>query len=417
MSVYLKREGQFGIELQAAAGVAESLAAADYSQNSSDLSAGVKLPQYERSRYRGALSKDGPLGRAKMQTIQTTEELVGVAKTTGASDALISHRIFRACGLKRQTAAVKVVDVGTVTVGSGSTADLVAGRRIGDNATEGSATKTGMLVAYKAGSPGKLWYIPGTGTFADTDTIHVYDAPAQSMPCDSAPADAGYEFRPLTEGAAASNEFATVACVTAGNLFMASDAMGDLEITANWNEPVKLKANFMGPFVPASVSSNPNTAATSSPIASVPVVGGALAVAIGVPYHIDRKFPVCTTFSLKLGNTVAERRAIGSGAAQNSGYAGARISERQVTFSMDPEKPALAGEDYLKKLAGRTTFPVAIQVGDPADANGALVIFVPAAQLTGDYGEQERDGIVTVPLEGMATGTADDEVRIFHIAV
>lgn len=419
MATYLNREAQFGIELQAAAGTAETLAAADYSQNSSNVSASVVLPKSDRGRNRGSLSRDAQVGKAKMQKISTTEELVGVAKTTNASDALIVHRCLRACGMQRITAQVQVVEVGAVTVGSGTVNDLCVGRRIGNNATEGSATKTGTLVHFKAGTPNKLWYVPGTGTFDAADTIHVYDAPAQSMPCDSSPADAGFEFRPKSETAAAANEIATVNCVKNGNRFQISDAMGDCAINLVWNEPAKFEFNFQGPFVPKDTSTDPHTAATSSPVASVPVVGGALAVSIGSPFHVARLLPTITSFSIKLGNTIAERRSAGVGSVYGSGYAGARISDRNITFSLDPEKPDLATEDYLKKLAGNTTFPLSGSVGDPADLNGMFIAFIPAAQLTGDYDEQEREGLAVVPLEGMATRFAadDDELRLFHITV
>lgn len=397
-----KREYQIGVKVETARGTPESLVAADYAGNYTDPDHGYAVGEYDRALARGPLSKDAALRGSKQLTLKFTCEAVG----GGVATQVPWHNALRACGMKATQA--KMITFTTVSGGS-----FKRGQTVGNNATQGSATKTGVVLAYDSiGATKKLWIRPVTGTFTSGDVVYGYVASTASGTSTASPTNGGYQFQLLSRvDGGADNEAATVQYRHAGHIHTLTDGQGSVTIRAEHDKPLLLDFTFMG--CPVMVSGAPDIGAL---VASVPTIGGAPTLALGYPFLIDGDLsPVVDALNVEIQNQVVYRKAMGANALVGSGFAGTWISDRTVKATTQPEKPAIASKDFAAKLFAGSTMAVDIEVGTGAQTNGMVVVYAPAAQQVGDAKEGDRDMIVTTPLDLMLTGSADDEVWIAHL--
>ncbi len=406
MAVILERTTQVGLKIEGTEGTPESLAAGDFSGNFKDDAHTYAPGEYERGIKKGTLTPLGVVRTGRTLSIRATAELVG----GGAAAEAPWHRALRAMGFSAGTQVKKVV-LGTVTNGP-----FRCGQRLGDNATEGSATKTGIAVHQGPGATPTLWYVPGTGAFADTDTVYNYGQPSQaSAPVDSAPANAGYRFTPLSETASGGPPAATVERRDGLHKHTMTAARGKGVLSFRMNEVPLLAMEFMGvPVVDLTDPDAPGPVA-SALMTGIPAVGARPLPCKHQPITIAGHTPVLTQCEVTIENTLTMRGTIADTDRQQSGYVGCRITERRVTANLDPEKDVtgtLAAEAWA--MAG-TDFELLLKHGDPAHANGMLIVRGPRCQLSGDQSPEARDGIVTEPLTAVLTGDADDEIEIYHL--
>ncbi|MCA3003800.1 MAG: hypothetical protein IOD15_00365, partial [Phycisphaerales bacterium] len=162
------RARQFGAKVEAAEGVAETLAAADFAANIKDVGAEHDHPEYARDLVQGSATKQPNLKGTRRLRITGTLECCGGTATAQA----VWHQILRACGLART--GLVVISVGAPT-GAGASAYSI-GTIVGDNAARASATKTARVVRWIGGSPTRIVLEPIPGTFASADEIHAYNA-------------------------------------------------------------------------------------------------------------------------------------------------------------------------------------------------------------------------------------------------
>lgn len=403
MAVQLDRVTQTGLKLEASEGTPETLSAADFSGNRKDDDHTYSVGEYERGLKKATLTVDPMVKTNRSLTIPWTEELVGVAAAIAADTPWI--RSVKGMGFV--ASQLKVVDISSVTNGP-----FKCGQRIGNNATEGSATVTGTAVV-QIGSA-KLVYLPGTGAFSNGNTVYNYGQVSQgSATVGSAPSNAGQCLRPVSETASTTPPAFTAERRMGGVRHTATAARGKGSLAFRMNEVPLLSCEFMG--VPDLDSNGePNSQALAT---NVPAVGTTPLPVKGMPFSVGGFTPVLTQFEVAIENTLTMRGTIADNDVKSSGHIGCRITERKVTASIDPEMDLTGTLKAERKTVTGETFELVVQHGSASHGNGLTVVYGPAVQVTGDQSPEARDGISTTPLNLLFTGQPDQEISIFHVTV
>ena len=402
----LNRQQQIGLKVEATEGTEEALASANFSGERKQAGGSLEIGEYDRELLQGSLSKREMLKGGDLQTITFQEEMVG----GGASTPAPWHTTLRGMGFA--ASALKEVDVSSMA----NAAELKSGQVIGDNADQGSATKTGIFFYYSA-TAGKIVYLPTLGVFADTDTFYNYTTTQAFGDIDSAPADIGYHFAPFSELEGQLPDSVTVERRLGGQRHTVIGARGRGSLSLKHKEPILIDAEFQG--VPVFKAADDRTPRLGSFITDVPAVGAPPRLSHGVPLVFrngDIEYsPVLTEMSIEIDNTLTPRATIGP-TPQDTAYLPTRITDRVLNASIDPEHvlPAVDTLDWIKLLAEGATFEMSAQLGREGDTNGIIIIFAPKAQLSGNFDPGDKDGITTAPMTMGFTGTNDDELRIAH---
>ncbi|UYV13747.1 MAG: hypothetical protein NCW75_05545 [Phycisphaera sp.] len=425
----LTRLRKMGRKIESVEGTPETLGATDYAGNFKGPPTLTRSPnQYERELQRGDLSSDGTLPGQRMATMSMPEEeLVGGAADTAAP----WHTDLRAMGFS--SSALQMIEISTIAL-----ADIERGDRIGNNATEGSATATGIVVAFidstatpdtvgEIGEDGKLVYLPVTGTLASTDTLHSYASTQATADIDTNPVAAGFRFQPFSENASGAPPSVTPAFryVEAGQWYEerlgGARAQGSLSL--RMGEPALLQCEYIGApimsksggvFIPSSVSA----------LTGIPTYPSPPKVAKGMPLRLKEAgasdhTPILTEVTIDFGIELTPRPTITDADIGDTGYMATRITDRNIRISMDPEKVAPGTMNYWDKVYQARFFEFYTSLGIPSDANGMLIIDAPQCQLQSDLSEDERDKIDTFSLEAGCTrgDNGDDELFIDHVFV
>lgn len=398
----LMRTGQGATKIESVEGTPESLTAAEAQGKFKEISHGYRVNSYKRGLMRNSLSKDPPVKGSRLLSVKFVEEMVGGGASTEAPWGVR----LRGCGF--QKVGLKVMTIGTITGAGGFT----IGDRIGDNATEGSATKTGVVVGIYASNT-KLVFVAGTGTFADTDTVYNYSATANA-PVDSAPSAAGWRYSPMTETDSQTPPSVTAEHRHGGERNTITAARGKASITMKMDEPALLTTEFEGcPVLDA--NTRPNAA---SAFTGITAVGGQPLCAKGMPVRIGTVTPVLTSIEIVIDNTLAARGTIADNEVESSGYIGVRITDRDVNAKIDPEYVVGTTLDVVARTLAGGTFRFTAPVGSVSHTNGLVIVNIPLAQLGDEKSPGDRDGIVTTDWDMGANVTVeDDEITIDHVFV
>lgn len=410
---FLHRNVQVGFKLNSVEGVAETLAAADFTRTLSDVTETPAYPEDERGQLKGTLSPTAKLVGAPLSETGWGEELAGGSVSAAAR----WESLFR-CGGFRTAETIKAVEVGTLT---GST-DFKAGDILGDNAALGSATILVRAVGlFTIGSDTYLIYEPISGDpLADTDTLYVYDAAgdaAGSRPVNSTPADAGRGYRPLSEDGTTSSPDGTLVLAADGKRHTWPSVRCNLSLRLEHGQTAKLQVTARGPKAPESDGSIAEAGLVANvPVAPVPIMVGKF----GFPTLIGSHKPTLTGATLELNNTLTDRPTINDDGiigygGQRMGYKPTRISDRRPMIRMGPEDVAKSEFDFIGAYDRSDVFPLSVRHGRPTDASGALVLVAPTAQISGGIARSDRDGVTIKDLELLLTGTDDKELYVYAV--
>jgi hypothetical protein len=405
---YNTRDRQFGLAIETTVGTPLTLVAADYAGNVSAIEHSDSVPEFEDDSLRATLTRGPALKAARAGRIGVTHKAVGGAAATEANWS----RPLRACGMSVTT--VQMITVGSLSGGTAS--DLTPGKVFGNNASQGSATKLGLIVRYSAGSPNRLWYVPLLGVFASADSLTVYGSPTVTTSASANPVAKGRRYSPMTPREGAMGEAATVNAVMAGQLRQLTAARGTASFRLEHNQPLLVEYQFQGPQV---LTGTPPTHAASGPIANVPAVGVAPAMGVAAPVTLGTASPIFRSLRIDLGNTLSDTPTVAAGtefpANSGSGYADTRVTDRNVRGTVELEKPNPATLDYFRDLLAGSTFPLVAAVGSTAGTNGLVQLVGPQVQLSGDFREGDLDSTVSVPLALRFCGSVDDELHVDHL--
>lgn len=397
----LTREMQMGFKIEATAGTAESLVAADFVGNRSNMSKTYNVERYTRDLTRGTLAQLETIAGSRAMSLSLTEECVG--GTSSASPKW--HELLQICGFEK-IAAVKF----TVSSPSGS---FKPGDRIGNNASEASATKLGIVGEYVGST---LYIMPLTGTFANADSITNY---SQTGACTlaSTSSAAGFGFRPLTEKSSGTQpKTGTFEVRHAGYIHRAVGCKGSLSMSLQRNQPLLLTANVQG--IPT-FDTNGKTPVAGAAFSNLAVPGASPKLGLGsvVRFHTPTVFsPIFTNIDIDLGQTVSLRENANDNQIANSGFLPAQITNRQPTITIDPEHILAADNfDAYGLIMGGDVFAVTSKLGTLTDGNGLIVVAAPRAQVTSDGSTGDRNGNTTLPMTLGLFGRDDDELYLFHL--
>lgn len=397
----LTREMQVGYKVEATQGVAESLVAADFVGNRSEISKTYNVDRYERNLIRGTLTKLESIAGSRSLSMTLTEECTG--GTSGVSPKW--HDLLEICGFLK----IPMVRFSV----TGQTGSFRAGDLIGNNASQASATKLGRVGELASGV---LYIMPLTGTFANADAITNY---TQTGACtlNSASAAAGFGFRPLTEKTGGTvPRTGTFEARHAGYIHRMVGAMGSLSMSLQRNQPLLLTANVQG--VPL-FSGDGRTPNTGSNFNNVAVAGQAPRLGLGsvMRFHTPTAYsPVVTSLTVDLGQTVQLRETMNDNSIANSGFLPAQITDRRPTAEVDPEH-IVAGDSFnaYGLIMDGATFAMTSQLGALTDANGRIAVAMPRVAVTSNGTDGDRNGNTTLPMTLGLFGQDDDELFLFHM--
>jgi hypothetical protein len=403
------REIQVGFKLNGTEGVRQTpLAASDYAGVRKDVDYSYENLRYEREADTGNMSRLADLTGPRRLRVSWTEEAAGGS----VSAAPGWHDKIRACGFKSTT--LKVM---TLAAAPTNLAEVKFGQTIGNNATQGSATITGRVVAVipGGGGPDKIVYLPVTGSFIDTTTVFNYSDTQFDGAVSGAPANAGYALELQSESGDTRTPDATILVHDVGQIHEAVGARGKVTITMRHGQPLLFNFEFMGPARLPDDAPDTGAAVTGIPaVAAPPVIGGA-----GFPFLYGGDGGLAafaTDFGINIDNTLAPRPTIGANDVESSGYGAERISDRQITMSNDPEHPAAATLDFYEKMVTGEVLEVRGEVGYRGSTSGWIIVAAPYAQIR-NVTRGDRDRLRISTLDMIATGTADDELAIYHVFV
>lgn len=401
----LNRSAQLGNKVEATEGVEETLTGTEFGGNRKETKSTNKIDRYDRDLERVSLTPLDPLPGSRQGGHSWTAELVG----GGIATAAPWHPDVQGMGfIKTQH---KAFATGVIT----NAASFRVGNIIGDNATQGSATKTGIFVCF---ANGKIVYVPVTGTFANTDTMYEYDSVSQgSTTLTGAIANAGYRLSVLTETDSSKPASLTVERRVNGQRHTAIGSRGRGSITIKRNEPILIQAEYLGaPVLDLTDPLNPKPR-SGSVVTGVPDFLVKPKVAKGITLNIYQGStsyaPVLTEAVFKIENTLAPRPSIGTSLAE-SGYLATRITQRRISMQIDPENVPVSF-DFGGCFFGGTPFELEGRIGDPTDANGLVIVHAPRGVLQGDLDFGDRDGVQTVPVDALLCGSNDDEFYLYHV--
>lgn len=412
MSSVLIRKRQAGIKLEATEGTAESLAAADFSGERKAEAESYDLGTYERTSDRASLTKRPILGGGtKALTLKWEEECVGGdASTLAPWHVSLQAMGFTATGLK-------VISLtGAPTGGS-----FVAGQTIGNNTTEGSATKKGVFVCYINGATKKIVYRPTVGAFANTDVISNYATSQVSATASGAPSAAGFAFRPLTYVDDSTKPPSATAELRYGGLrHTVVGGRGKGSLMLEVNKPAMLQVEITGPG--ATDSANGDRPYAASEVANVPAIAARPIVSKGLPFVLNSGgsdyTPVLTKGEVVFDNTLAARKTISNTDTANSGCLPTLITDRSIMLKFDPERSSPGGAiDFDRLESERGLFSAYSSSGTPAGASGMLILSLPKLTVSGQSGRGDREGLATLDVSALATGDSDDEIEIWNVFV
>lgn len=403
----LKRAEQFGCKVEAEEGAEESLAAGDYAFNFSGVSTPLDLPEYERERVTGTLTKTGVLKGVRSAMARATVELCGGAANTEP----LWGRFLRAAGFVAQPVYKLACGVNEIPPGT-----FVF--------TAGNAKRFIVLPPYQ-NDEGPLYVTAATygvasAAFVNGDVVTV--GGAEGIEIDTVTA-AGWCYRPRTDTVATDGtetfcDSLTIEHRIAGERRTVVGSRGkSITITAQHGQPVLMQVDFEGLPLGQYDGSSRWQWRAGDRVSGVTLPTAPPKMAIGSPLTFDDLTPTITNLQMTIANELAKRATVGEGIGSviDCGYLPPRVSGRTVNISMDPLRTAQNIQDYTALLAAGVPVPLYISVGKLAGAtaaNGVVTLYVPKLQLKGNDDLAEREGFIANNVNGEATGDGDDEVYV-----
>lgn len=385
---------QLGFKVQAAEGTEESLIAADYFETSSEVKVTYDSKRYARANTRPTFSKLPGVPTMRSIGIAGKMEMTGGSATVQAP----WWAMLRMCGY-----AVAVVK--SIAVGSVSGDPFTFGMSIGDTASAGSATKKGTILGVAAA---KLWYIPIGTAFANSDTIYGYQT-GGSQPTATAtagPAAGGWYGKPVDPNNAAETECGTIDYRVRGESQLGIDMRADGSIMFESGKPAILNFDAKGVAVLDETDPTKPRPRRPSPalVANVPALPSPDPVR-GMFLSVNATTVILTQTEVKFGAEVSERESIANDTLK-SGMVAPRHTDRKVQLVFNPEF-ALGGDGDINSRGfyfGTATMPARAIVGAPTNANGQVVVDLPALEVE-SQADADRNKIATLDITANATST------------
>ncbi len=401
----LREMQQFGIKVEATEGTEESLVAADFVYGVKDVEFSLASNEYDRSLNRGTLTMQKSLAGQRMQSLSATVEWHG----GGAAAETMAGRVLRGCGFARTQ--LRVINIQSPSGGSFAPGDLV-----GNNASQGSATKLARVAYYENATQDRLVFHPiSGGDFAGGETIHNYTDAGASAAVSGTPglANAGNGYRPVSETDSVLPDSVTCEVRVDGLKHTCIGARGDGNLRLALGEPVLVRGEFRGP----PVLDTGDTPRSGTRVTGLTNPGSPAAVRnIPLALRVDGTDfkPVLTDFEVRFGNSLADRPTITDDCLAESGYLATRIDGRSPRVSLTIEHEPADFEAISLKLTD-AVFGCTARVGTPTGTSGLLVVHMPECQIVGDVSHGANGNILTDQIEIAPRGDDNDELWFWQV--
>lgn len=400
----MTRIKSFGIEIESSNAPATITVPTSFIGNRSEGTHTFEQESYQRTLDRATFTKTAAIPGSCLARCSFSEELVG---GTIQGDAPWTKAV-RACGI-RQT-AMSQFNLSTVT------GNFVIGDVVGNNATQGSATKTGRVML-KTGTGGSatVWILPLSGAaFAAAEVLTNYTRSGSGTISGAAVAG-GHHYTPWTHNDVDEPPMATIEGRVAGQAFPMQKCRGDVTFMLERNKPLMAQFNFTG--IPFGYTNNITPPAAAA-VANVNITNVRPRLGKGIQFRMNNGStsftPIATQIRVAMGNQVVGEETICDNDVAESGHIQAIITDRNVVASLDPLHVASSDFDFIGYMRSGNTFSFHYVYGDPNQLGGAIVFFAEEARITSDGGMGDRNGTVTHPLELQLTGSDDREIVIAH---
>ena len=417
----LTRTKQVGLKVNTSRGVREaSLGASDYARNVKNVTESVNVTQTQREINKSTLTTEPHITGPGFFEASWEEELAGGSRTTEPGVALS----LKAGGYARVesggVSSCKMMTLGTISGGAG--AAFSPGQLIGDNPTQGSATKTGRVLGYGVVSGTRqLFFEALTGTFTTSDTVYNYGAtPQASAPITANPVVGGHGYRPKTDSNDSAIDYTCE--IRDGETVKIGVVKCSLEFVISHAEIPMVRVTARGPAVFQSTAKDFVQAGFVTGITLPPKPSFVMGDVVDA-FKIGGFAPVITQMNVNLNATIPERKTIAEGGViayitegLKSGYASPWITQRNTTGSIDPDLPAVGTFDMYQKWNSGAVMELVAQVGQLRTAGAQAMFFRgPKVQFEGNASQSDSDGIVKLSGSLAFRGDNDDEFEVWFL--
>ena len=404
-TVNLERTTRMAWKIQAADGIAETLAEPEFAVSISGDKQSLIPNEYQRESKTGSLTRRADVKGARQVTFNSDVEMIGGSATTEPKWG----ELVRASGFSRTAliAATLTTVTGTFSLGD----------RVGNNVAENSATKRGIVVAYYDGTAKVLVIRPTAGTWANADAVNNYTV-AGAGTVTGAPAAAGWGYIPQSETDVSETAKVTMGRIADGEFVVGTDGRCTGSIQYAFGKVPMYSMELQGSL---KLADDGNALAVPS-LGTIPSPGAVPLPCKGMPIRMFSKAdgtaytPILTQAEIKIGNSLTMRETVSDADYVNSGYLGSRITARDPMLTADPEHDKAGLLATLRTMVGGT-FKAYTVHGLATHGNGQTIVYAPAAQFSGNLDTSDRNGISTKSVNLKLTGNADDEMGIYVVYV
>jgi len=454
----LRRKRQLAVKIEDIAGTPVNLVSADAKLLIIDPQFNANIDLYERNPVRSSLSKLGKLSGKRSAGINFNLELRGSGTATTAPEW---SKLLRACGFKQS--ALKRLTIGTVTNGP-----FLHGETI----TQATTSATGRVVMKTVTGTTTLYFVDtGGGTWNGTNVITGQTSGATATP--SAVANAGIEWIPVSDeisqvsigaitngpftagmlitgatsgakgyvyedtatGASvlkyyiisgsfqsgesiagtgapaptttsssgttqAENPTVTMALFSDGLKKLVKGAKGKVKFNLKAGEPAIMNFEFMGVY--GGVTDNAMLSGITHESSIPPVF-------LNAQLNIEDYSAIASKIEIDCNNTLSARESVNSA----EGILSYRITDREISGSIDPEMTPVATQDFYGNLVANMTRILDFTLGSVA--GNKFRIYCPKIQFS-SIGDDEREGIDVAGLNFNLIGNnGDDEITILQL--
>jgi hypothetical protein len=399
----LTRMRQIGGKIQTTPGTAETLIAADFSNEPKDIEYQLPNVKFERDTQRGTLTRREDLRSQYSARISFSQEMVGGSLAAGAP----WHRDLRASGMSVSNTAVFQIPY-TSRTGAFKPGDI-----LGNNASQASATKT-LMVAFADPTTIMVFQLTGGSAPANTETYTNYSRTGSYTQNNTAVA-CGYAFRFKDDLDDSRTEIATYEIRDGGERIVVTDAQGTASLMLRLGEPPMLRHEITG--IPKT-SNDTGTLLTGSRLAA-PVAGVKPIRCQGIPLEFlggaSPHTPKLTALEISFNNEVTLQETMTNVDVAQSGHCETRIVNRDPSATIDPLYiAAAAGFDWEGANRRGESYRIYAVHGSVSHGNGMIVVVGPQAQIEFE-GLSDRKGEKAINPTLKFRGDVQDELYIFHL--
>lgn len=382
MALALFKDKQFGVKLEAAAGVEETLTAADYGLELTELSTATDVGLIDQETFRGSISSTPSRIGKKTATVTIGGEM----KTSGILNTLPRlDPILQAARMLRYD--VKVMAVTGLT----GTAGVVKGKSVMT-----SSTKQGVILDI---SGNDIYYAAIAGTFAASDVLTVAGTAFAATVASISATNDGFFYMPSSS--AASEKTLTVDVNDGGIRKVARGVVADLSFSLTADSYPSFSGTLTG------VLDEAKWGIAATDITGITFEDNLPPVVNNAHLRVNNTVaPLTQTVDISLGNNLFVIPDLNSDGWLKYGVVTKRASTGSLNiYAIDPAVYSVYSDLFAGQVA-QLVFTIGSTSGN------MITVFAPACQFTG-VSESDDNGFLAQSIDLKLTGI-DNEVNFWY---